>query len=125
MATYRSSADQRRDQRIANEVEAVEVMPCTFCQTLTPVLDLNTYGARCYTCYRNYCEGDRHDPSLTRDQRRDMAGIVKAALAGGLRASPQEHIRHLQAKEEAGTATPAQRGFLVAVRSLAKAPAGD
>lgn len=121
MSTYRSA---KRDMQTANEVDKPQGV-CSFCNTVTAVDDLNTYGARCYPCYRHYCEGDRHYPGLTRDQRRDMAGIVKAALAGGLRASPQQHIRYLQAKEEAGTATPAQRGFLAAVRSLAKAPAGD
>ncbi len=120
MNTYRSA---KRDMQIADTVDKPQGV-CTFCNTVTEVDDLNTYGARCYPCYRNYCEGDRHYPGLSRDQRRDMAGLVKTALAGGLRASPRDHIAYLESKEAAGTASPAQRGFLAAVRSSAKT-AGD
>jgi hypothetical protein len=121
----RTAFDERRDVQIANDTQTVTVLACTFCHTLTPVADLNTYGARCYTCYRDYCEGKRHYPSLTREQRRDMGALVKAALAGGLRASPRDHIANLEAKEAAGTASPAQRGFLAAVRSSAKVSRDD
>jgi hypothetical protein len=121
MSTYRSA---KRDMQIADQVNKPQGV-CTFCNTVTEVDDLNTYGARCYTCYRNYCEGDRHYPSLTRDQRRDMGALVKTALAGGLRASPRDHIAYLEAKEEAGTASPAQRGFLAAVRNSAKVSRDD
>lgn len=121
----RTAFDDRRDVQIANDTPTVTVLPCTFCNTLTPVADLNTYGARCFSCYRDYCDQGRHFPSLSRDQRRDMGALVKAALAGGLRASPRDHIAHLEAKEAAGTATPAQRGFLAAVRNSAKTSRTD
>ena len=116
----RTAFDERRDVQIANDTQTTTVLACAFCNTLTPVNDLNTYGARCFSCYRDYCDQGRHFPGLTRDQRREMADRVKVALAGGLRASPRDHIAHLEAKEAAGTASPAQRGFLAAVRNSAK-----
>ena len=120
MSTYKAS---RRDVAIADEAPPTTVLQCTFCHVLTPVDDLNTYGARCYACYREYCSQGRHFPSLTRDDRRDMAQRVSKALAGGLRASSRDHIRSLEAKEADGAATAGQRGFLAAVRSALKAPA--
>lgn len=116
MTTYRAS---RRDLAIADEATE-SIMACTFCNTLTPVADLNTYGARCFSCYRSYCTGDRYFPPLSVAQRREMAEVVRKAIAGGLRASPRDHIAYLEAKEAAGTASPAQRGFLAAVRNSAK-----
>lgn len=118
MSTYKAS---RRDVAIADE-STTTVLACGFCQTLTPVDDLNTYGARCYACYREYCTQGRHFPSLTREDRRDMAKRVSQALAGGLRASSRGHIQSLEAKEAEGSATAGQRGFLAAVRSALKAP---
>ena len=112
----RNAFDDRRDIQIANE-NAQSVMPCTFCNTLTVVEDLNTYGARCFSCYREYCTMGRHYEGLTREMRKDMAETVKRALAGGLRASPREHMRHLAQLESEGKASPAQRGFLAAARS--------
>ena len=114
--------------RIANEAEAVELMPCTFCNAHTPVTDLNTYGARCFSCYARYCSMGRHFEPLTKAMRKDMGERVKAALVGGLRASPRDHIAYLEAKEAAGTASPAspaQRGFLAAVRNSAKVHRDD
>lgn len=121
----RTAFDERRDVQIANETPTTTVLACTFCNTLTPVADLNTYGARCYSCYQDYCTHGRRFPSLSRDMRREMADAVKVALAGGLRASPRDHIAYLEAKEEAGTASPAQRGFLAAVRNSAKVSRDD
>ena len=121
----RTAFDDRRDVQIANDTQTATVLACTFCNTLTPIADLNTYGARCFSCYARYYSMDRHFESLTKAMRKDMGEWVKAALAGGLRASPRDHIAHLEAKEAAGTASPAQRGFLAAVRNSAKVQRDD
>lgn len=121
----RTAFDDRRDVQIANEYGSGPNLACTFCQAPTRVSYLNTYGARCFSCYARYCSMDRHFDGLTKAMRLDMATRVKAALAGGLRATPRHHIAQLDAKEAAGAATPAQRGFLGAVRNSAKAQASD
>ena len=121
----RTAFDDRRDVQTANSHDSEPNLACTFCHAPTPVADLNTYGARCFSCYARYCSMDRHFDGLTKAMRLDMAARVKAALAGGLRASPRDHIAHLEAKEAAGTATPAQRGFLAAVRNSAKTTSDD
>lgn len=121
----RNAFDDRRDVQIANDYGSEPNLACTFCHAPTPVSDLNTYGARCFSCYARYCSMDRHFDGLTKAMRKDMGERVKAALSGGLRASPRDHIAYLEAKEAAGTASPAQRGFLAAVRNSAKAPTSD
>lgn len=118
----RTAFDERRDQQIASDYTASH-MACSFCKSLTEVSELSTYGSRCFACYRSYCDQDRHFEGLSIAQRKEMAGRVKLALAGGLRASPRDHIAYLEAKEAAGTATTAQRGFLSAVRKASTSEA--
>lgn len=111
----RTAFDDRRDAQVADEYIRKHAQ-CTACHAPTEVDELNTYGARCFACYARYCHQDRYFPSLSKAQRLEMAARVKAALGGGLRASPRDHMAHLAAKEAAGTASPAQRAFLAAAR---------
>lgn len=115
MSTYRSS--RTADQRIADDFMAGQ-MACGVCAKLSPKEDLSTYGARCFDCYIAYCRQGRQYPPLSLAQRKEMAGKVRAALAGGLRASPKQHMEHLAELERRGEATPGQRGFLAASRRM-------
>ncbi len=111
----RTAFDERRDTQVADEYSRKHAQ-CTVCNAPTEVEELNTYGARCFACYGRYCHQGRYFPPLSKAERLEMAARVKAALAGGLRASPRDHMAYLSAKEEAGTASPAQRAFLAAAR---------
>lgn len=112
----RTSFDERRDLQIADDFNAGN-MPCTFCRATTSVQDLNTYGARCFDCYTRYCCQDRHYPTVSVVQRREMADAIKAAVAGGLRPGPREYMRAMKARQEAGERlTAGRRGFLEAAR---------
>lgn len=111
--TYRGS---RRDQQIADEFNKTQA-PCTFCTRLTDVDALSTYGARCFDCYREYCEQGRHYPSLTRHDRAAMAKKLRQVLAGGVRPHHRDYMADFATRVEAGELTsPGQRGFLSAAR---------
>lgn len=108
----RTAFDERRDVQIANDYGQSH-LPCTFCSASTEIEALNTYGARCFTCYSAYCHQNRHYPSLSKQQRVDMGGRAKSAIAGGLRMGPRENMAYLSARE---SLTAGQRGFLQAAR---------
>ena len=112
----RTGFDEHRDAKVADEYLGAHA-PCTFCGKQTGKDDLNTYGARCFDCYREYCGQGRHYPSLSRADRAAMARRVREALSGGLRLPGREHIAQLQRRADAGEdLSPGQRGFLQAVR---------
>lgn len=111
----RQAFDERRDQQIAADYHANH-MACSFCGLAAERSELATYGARCLSCYRSYCDQGRHYPSLSIAQRQAMAQRVRAALGGGLRLSGRDHLACLGRLEADGRATPAQRGFLAAAR---------
>ncbi len=118
MSTYRSA---RRDTAVADDYLKTQA-PCSFCAKLADVDTLNTYGARCWDCYRDFCAQGRHYPSLGKDDRRAMAGKLSAVLAGGLRPDAGRHLADLSRRT---TLTAGQRGFLGAVASHKLPPEGD
>lgn len=112
----RTGFDEHRDARVADEYLGAHAA-CTFCSRQTAKDDLNTYGARCFDCYREYCSQGRYYPPLSRADRAAMASRVRQALGGGLRLPGAQHIAQLQRRADAGEElSPGQRGFLQAVR---------
>ena len=116
MSTYRSA---KRDTAVADEFMA-QMLPCSFCGAMSPHSDLAAFGARCANCFRAYCVGNSaRSVPLSRSERAEMAASVKSALAGGMRASPRQHLAYLAEKVANGTATAGQRGFVEAARGIA------
>ena len=112
----RTAFDDRRDAQIADDYNAGN-MPCAVCKATTPVQDLNTYGARCFACYMRYCNQDRYCPALSVEKRRAMAGALKSALSGGMKAIPREYMQQMRERQESGERmTAGPRGFLDAAR---------
>lgn len=112
----RTQFDERRDHQIAADFTSSQ-MTCSFCGLLSDKTDLATYGARCLSCYRAYCEQGRRYPVLTPERRREMGQRLREALSGGMRASPRQHLANLRQRAASGQPmTAGQRGFLEAAR---------
>lgn len=112
----RTQFDERRDHQIAAEFSSSQ-MECSFCRLLADKTDLATYGARCLSCYRAYCEQGRRYPVLTPERRREMGQHLRQALSGGMRANPRQHLANLRQRAASGQPmTAGQRGFLEAAR---------
>jgi len=121
MSTYRNS---RRDVAVADDYIASR-MDCRGCHASTDRAELALHGGQCVGCYRAYCEQGRHYPALSIPQRKAALDRVRVALAGGLRASPRQHIDHLAELERTGQATPGQRGFLAAAGRVSQREAAE
>ena len=116
MSTYRSA---KRDAAVADQF-LEQLLACSFCGVMAPHSDLAAFGARCSNCFRAYCVGNSaRSVPLSRAERTEMAASVKSALAGGMRASPRQHLAYLAEKVANGTATAGQRGFVDAARGIA------
>lgn len=102
----RTTFDENRDQRIADDATANH-RPCTTCSASTHADVLSDHGARCATCYAAYCAAINPawwpNRPLTADERSAVIRKARSALGaiGNAKPSKQWALR-LQARELAG-----------------------
>ncbi len=96
----RSSYDERRDQKIADEFTS-SLLPCKSCGIQTERDTLTEYGARCGACYTFYITDGRPLPAMPSLAQR-KAAVERLRGLVGASGNPMGWVDKLKAREAAG-----------------------